>query len=63
MGERDGIIETEKVIYSEDGKTKIGVVKEHFAKVTKRCSDRVESTVSICSLKVTWWFYGYLNDG
>ena len=21
------------------------------------------STVSICSLKVTWWFYGYLNDG
>ena len=22
-----------------------------------------KSTVSICSLKVTWWFYGYLNDG
>ena len=43
VGERDGIIETEKVIYSEDGKTKIGVVKEHFAKVTKRCSDRVEN--------------------
>ena len=21
-----------------------------------------KSTVSICSLKVTWWFYGYLND-
>ena len=43
VGERDGIIETEKVIFSEDGKTKIGVVKEHFAKVTKRCSDRVEN--------------------
>ena len=43
VGERDGIIETEKVIYSEDGKTKKGVVKEHFAKVTKRCSDRVEN--------------------
>ena len=22
-----------------------------------------KSTVSICSHKVTWWFYGYLNDG
>ena len=22
-----------------------------------------KSTVSIYSLKVTWWFYGYLNDG
>ena len=22
-----------------------------------------KSTVSICSLKVTWWFYGYLNAG
>ena len=43
VGERDGIIECEKVIYSEDGKTKKGVVKEHFAKVTKRCSDRVEN--------------------
>ena len=32
-----------KVIYSEDGKTKKGVVKEHFAKVIKRCSDRVEN--------------------
>ena len=39
VGERDGIIECEKEIYSEDGKTKKGVVKEHFAKVTKRCSD------------------------
>ena len=38
-----GIIEAEKVIYSEDGKTKKGVVKEHFAKVIKRCSDRVEN--------------------
>ena len=43
VGERDGIIECEKVIYSEDGKTKKGVVKEHFAKVTKRCSVRVEN--------------------
>ena len=43
VGERDGIIETEKVIFSEDGKIKIGVVKEHFAKVTKRCSVRVEN--------------------
>ena len=39
VGERDGIIEYGKVIYSGDGKTKKGVVKEHFAKVTKRCSD------------------------
>ena len=31
------------MIYSEDGKTKKGVVKEHFAKVIKRCSDRVEN--------------------
>ena len=43
VGERDGIIECEKVIYSGDGKTKKGVVKEHFAKVTKRCSVRVEN--------------------
>ena len=43
MGERGGIIKTEKVIYLEDGKTKKGVEKELLAKVIKRCSDRVEN--------------------
>ena len=33
--EKKGIIETERVIYSEDGSTKMGVVKEQFTKVTK----------------------------
>ena len=36
MNKKQGIIETERVIYSEDGSTKMGVVKEQFAKVTKR---------------------------
>ena len=36
VSEKRGIIETERVIYSEDGSTKMGVVKEQFAKVTKR---------------------------
>ena len=36
VGEKKGIIETERVIYSEDGTTKKGVIKEQFAKVTKR---------------------------
>ena len=36
VNEKKGIIETERVIYSEDGSTKMGVVKEQFAKVTKR---------------------------
>ena len=38
LSENKGIIETERMIYSEDGKTKKGVVKEQFAKVTKRKS-------------------------
>ena len=36
VSEKKGIIETERVTYSEDGSTKMGVVKEQFAKVTKR---------------------------
>ena len=38
LSENKGKIETERMIYSEDGKTKKGVVKEQFAKVTKRKS-------------------------
>ena len=43
VGEKKGIIETERVIYSEDGTTKKGVIKEQFAKVTKRKSIDAEN--------------------
>ena len=43
VSEKEGIIETERVIYSEDGKTKKSVVKEQFAKVTKRTSTEAEN--------------------
>ena len=43
VSEKKGIIETERVIYSEDGSTKMGVVKEQFAKVTKRKSIDAEN--------------------
>ena len=43
VSEKEGIIETERVIYSEDGKTKKSVVKEQFAKVTKRTSIEAEN--------------------
>ena len=43
MGEKKGIIETERVIYSEDGTTKKGVIKEQFAKVTRRKSMDAEN--------------------
>ena len=35
VGEKKGIIQTERVIYSEDGSTKKGVIEEQFAKVRK----------------------------
>ena len=41
--EKRGIIQTERVIYSEDGTTKKGVIKEQFAKVTKRKSMDAEN--------------------
>ena len=44
VSEKNGIIETERIIYSEDGTTKKGVVKEQFAKVTKRKSIDAENT-------------------
>ena len=43
MNEKKGIIETERVIYSEDGSTKMGVVKEQLAKVIKRKSIDAEN--------------------
>ena len=43
MSEKKGIIDTERVIYSEDGSTKMGVVKEQFARVTKRKSTDAEN--------------------
>ena len=43
VNEKKGIIETERVIYSEDGSTKMGVVKEQFARVTKRKSTDAEN--------------------
>ena len=43
VGEKKGIIQTERVIYSEDGSTKKGVIKEQFAKVTKRKSIDAEN--------------------
>ena len=43
LSENKGIVETERVIYSEDGRTKKGVVKEQFAKVTKSKSSDAEN--------------------
>ena len=43
LSKNKGIIETERVIHSEDGRTKKGVVKEQFAKVTKRKSFDAEN--------------------
>ena len=40
---KKGIIETERVIYSEDGTSKKGVIKEQYAKVTKRKSMDAEN--------------------
>ena len=36
VNEKKGIIETERVIYSEDGSTEMGVVKEQFASYQKK---------------------------
>ena len=44
---------TERVIYSEDGSTKKGVIKEQFAKVTKRKSIDAENIDSDNRKKVT----------
>ena len=43
VGEKKNIFETERVIYSEDSTTKKGVIKEQFAKVTKRKSIDAEN--------------------
>ena len=43
VSEKKGIIETERVTYSEDGSTKMGVVKEQLAKVIKRKSIDAEN--------------------